>query len=325
MKCFLFCNYFSNPLQYREGEIFMKKLIILFVALVVTLHFSSKAYSGPIRNFIGKKATERSKVDDPEKLLPKGGKLMQDVSYGDDPEQMIDVYLPPGKPKPQIIFMVHGGGWVFGDRKAKKFIENKVKRWVPKGFIVISVGYRLLPKANPLEQADDVAKALAFSQKKAQLWGGEPKQFVLLGHSAGAHLVTLISSSSRWKESLPLEPILGTISLDSAVMNTPELMNQKHPKLYDDAMGSDPKFWELVSPFHQLKAKASPFYIVCSSERKDSCDQGKAFGEKLKSFGGQAELLRVDMSHAELNEKLGEPGMYTHKIEGFLKGLGLDI
>ncbi len=303
----------------------MEKVLMQFVALVVMLSFSSGAYSGPIRNFIGKKMTERSKVDDPEELLPKGGKLLQDISYGDDPEQMLDVYLPPNKPKPQILFMVHGGGWVFGDRKAKKFIENKIKRWVPKGFIVISVGYRLLPKVNPLEQADDVAKALAFSQKKATSWGGEPKQFVLLGHSAGAHLVTLISSSSRWKEGLPLEPILGTISLDSAVMNTPKLMYQKHPKLYDDAMGTDPKFWEQVSPFHQLKAKASPFYIVCSTERKDSCPQGREFAEKLESFGGQGELLRVDMSHAELNEKLGEPGVYTGKVEAFLKGLGLDI
>lgn len=303
----------------------MVKVLMQFVALVVIFYFSSGAYSGPIRNFIGKKMTERSKVDDPEELLPKGGKLLQDISYGDDPEQMLDVYLPPNKRKPQIIFMVHGGAWSLGDRKSKKFIENKVKRWVPKGFIVVSVGYRLLPKANPLEQADDVAKALAFSQRKANAWGGKPKQFVLLGHSAGAHLVSLISASNHWKESLSLEPILGTVSLDSAMMNAPELMNQKHPKFYDEAMGADPKFWEQVSPFHQLKAKASPFFLVCSSERKDSCDQARAFGEKLKSFGGQVELLRVDMSHGELNEKLGEPGVYTGKVEAFLKGLGLDI
>lgn len=102
-------------------------------------------------------------------------------------------------------------------------------------------------------------------------------------------------------------------------------MKQKHAKLYDEALGDDSKFWEAISPWHQLIGKVSPFYMVCSTKRDDSCPQGEALGKKLQAFGGQADLHKVDMSHKQLNEHAGVPGEYTDKIESFLKKLGLKL
>jgi acetyl esterase/lipase len=313
----------------------MKNLSLILFFVMFT-QFLNEAQAISLRAKIGKALTERGKVKNPEELLPKGGKLIQDLAYGSAKLQMMDVYLPAGKPQPQVFFMVHGGGWAIGDRKEKRFLENKVRRWVPKGFIVIACGYRLIPDANPLEQANDVAQALNFAQKKAPEWGADSLQFVLLGHSAGAHLVSLISTAisnpkyavsaeSGAKLFLPFKPMLATISLDSALMNAPELMKQKHAKLYDEALGDDPKFWEAISPWHQLMGKVSPFYMVCSTEREDSCPQGEALEKKLQSFGGQAELNKVDMSHRQVNEQAGIHGEYTDKIESFLKKLGLKL
>ena len=68
-------------------------------------------------------------------------------------------------------------------------------RWVPKGFIFISTNYRMLPKTAPMEQIRDVASALAFAQGKASSWGGDPAGFIIMGHSAGAHLAALLAAS----------------------------------------------------------------------------------------------------------------------------------
>jgi acetyl esterase/lipase len=92
--------------------------------------------------------------------------------------------------------MVHGGAWRLGDKKSQSVVENKVNYWVNKGYIVISTNYKLLPEALVNEQLNDVAKALEFAQAKSASWGGDKTKFIIMGHSAGAHIIALIASSS---------------------------------------------------------------------------------------------------------------------------------
>ena len=67
--------------------------------------------------------------------------------------------------------MVHGGAWRMGDKAASNVVENKVARWVPRGVLFISANYRLLPEADALAQANDVARALARAQEVAARLG----------------------------------------------------------------------------------------------------------------------------------------------------------
>jgi len=78
----------------------------------------------------------------------------------------------------------------------------------------------MLPEARPLEQAEDIKKALVFAQQKAPEWGGSADKFILMGHSAGAHLISLISV----KSSAGIKPWLGTIALDSAAYDVTKIM-----------------------------------------------------------------------------------------------------
>jgi acetyl esterase/lipase len=119
---------------------------------------------------------------------------LRDVAYGSDPAQRMDVYLPPDAKNAPVLLLVHGGAWRIGDKAHGRVVENKVARWVPQGFVVVSVNYRMLPGADPRVQADDVALALATAQRQAPAWGGDPAKFVLMGHSAGAHLVSLLDA-----------------------------------------------------------------------------------------------------------------------------------
>ena len=82
------------------------------------------------------------------------------MAYGNSKKQTPDVYLPDAPKNAPIIIMVHGGAWSIGDKGSSKVVTNKVNRWVSKGAIFVSVNYRLLPEADPLKQAKDVASAI---------------------------------------------------------------------------------------------------------------------------------------------------------------------
>jgi len=244
-----------------------------------------------------------------------------DLAYGPHKDQKIDVYLPADPDNAPVIFMVHGGGWMRGDKTNSRVIDNKVARWVPQGYIFISVNNRLLPDADPLEQAADVGLALAFAQQEAAGWGGDPERFILMGHSAGAHLVSLLAADPAIATVQGAGAWLGTVALDSAAFDVTRIMAARHFRLYDRAFGDDPAFWRQASPLYRLTKAPAPMLLVCSTRRVLPCDQAHAFAEKAKGLGGDVEVLAVDMSHGEINKELGVPGAYTEKVEAFLSRL----
>jgi arylformamidase len=303
-----------------------------FTLALLTTTLVSTAHAGPLRDWLAEHKAERqaaqetSALDDGESsgkaVQVQGMRVLKDVAYGNENEQKMDVYLPAHAAGAPVIFMVHGGAWRIGDKAASQVVKNKVARWVSKGFIFVSVNYRLLPKADPLMQADDVARALAAAQAKAASWGGDPAKFVLMGHSAGAHLVALLSAAPARAQALGARPWLGTVSLDSAAMDVVQVMERDHFRLYDQAFGKDAAYWQASSPLRVLTSSAPPMLLVCSSKRPDKpCDQAKVFAAKAATLGIRAEISEQAMSHKEINQKLGLPGSYTDAVEIFMGSL----
>ncbi|MBN2145369.1 MAG: alpha/beta hydrolase [Candidatus Aureabacteria bacterium] len=288
------------------------------------------AFAGPLRDRIleRRNAHEENEYmeDDADAkgpaYLPAEIRVERDVPYGSDDRQKFDVYHIPGKSKnAPVIFMVHGGAWIIGDKTSRAVVENKVSRWVPIGFVFVSANYPMLPQADPLEQAKNVVRAIAKAQEKAPSWGADPAKFILMGHSAGAHLVSLITTDPLISSRVVSTLWLGTVSLDSAALDIVQIMGSKHFGFYDRAFGSDKKYWESVSPFHTLKNKGQPILLVCSSRRKDSCSQANKFALKAKSLGMKASLLKQDLSHRDVNRTLGKDSPYTRAVESFLSSL----
>ena len=222
--------------------------------------------------------------------------------------------------------MVHGGGWRIGDKAMGRVVQEKVNRWVPKGFILISANYRMLPAAPVSTQARDVQAALVAAQQRASTWGGDSGRFILMGHSAGAHLVALLNARAPQALREGAVPWLGAVALDSAVMNVPAAMRARHPRLYDDAFGSDPAHWAALSPFHQWTAGAPPLQMVCSTQRADQpCTQAEAMARHVRHLGGRAEVLPQPLSHGEINARLGLESPYTRAVEAFMGSLDAEV
>lgn len=279
------------------------------------------AQAGPLRDRMKARMAERleekrieeARPIDLQAILPGSRKLTQ--SYGASPQQAMDVYIPPGVRDAPIIVMVHGGAWKIGDKANTGSVENKLKYWLPKGYVFISVNYRMLPDLAAYEQAQDVAKATQEVFTQSRTWGGSPSKIILMGHSAGAHLVALLSS----KPSMVGQSWAGTVVLDSAVMKVSDTMNQKHPKFYDEAFGNDPAYWNRASPMDQWTPAAVPMMIVCSLRRPDKpCDDARAFSDMVARSGQKMPVLPQDLTHADINRTLGRPGAYTTTVADFI-------
>ncbi|HSW07009.1 alpha/beta hydrolase [Aquabacterium sp.] len=256
--------------------------------------------------------------------LPSGARALMDQRYGPDGAHKLDVYIPNGAKGAPILFMVHGGAWMVGDKAASKVVANKVARWLPKGYIVASVNYRMSRQPKVMDQVDDVARALAFVQSHAADWGGDGARVLVLGHSSGAHLVSLLASDSKLASQQGAKPWLGTVSLDSAAFNVVDIMSSKHYGFYDRVFGKEREFWEQASPYYRLTgALASPMLIVCSARRSDSCPQAQAYAGKASGLGSRVTVLPVDLAHGDVNGQLGTAGDYTTRVETFMRGVGL--
>ena len=276
---------------------------------------------GRLRAFMAQKQATAA-----EAALPAGVQRIADVPYGSDPRQRMDVYVPTGLAasavRAPVIFMVHGGGWRHGDKAMGRVVQEKVARWVPLGFVLISVNYRLLPETPVAEQERDVQAALMAAQQRAPQWGADSGRFILMGHSAGAHLVALLNARAPQALREGAWPWLGTVSLDSAMMNVPARMRAPHLPLYDDAFGTDPAYWVALSPFHQWTPGAPPMQMVCSTQRADDpCQQSDAMALHVRSRGGRAEVLPQDLDHGEINAQLGLDSDYTRAVETFMASL----
>lgn len=293
---------------------------------------SDAPQGGRLRALIAQKQAQAQAA-----TLPTGVQRIADVPYGTDPAQRMDVYVPTSPTtgtnsllasavRAPVIFMVHGGGWRHGDKAMGRVVQEKVNRWVPKGFILISINYRMLPDAPVAVQERDVQAALMAAQQRATTWGGDPGRFILMGHSAGAHLVALLNARAPQALREGAWPWLGTVVLDSAVMNVPAYMRAPHMPLYDDAFGADPAYWRLLSPLHQWTAGAPPVQMVCSTERADQpCHQAEALARHVHSLGGRAEVLPQDLSHGEINAQLGLESPYTRAVEAFMGSLDAEV
>lgn len=295
---------------------------MLFKLIIFLITFSLSAAANALGHPASLAESSHELMDeDGERFAFSGNfKIFKDFAYGSRQGNKFDIYVPNNASQAPVIFLVHGGAWFTGDKAMKNVAENKVKRWVEKGFVVISTNYRLLPEAGPLEQAKDVANAINIAQHLAAQWNADPNKFIVIGHSAGGHLTALIASQPSLSRIFE-KPVLGTVILDSAAMNIPDIMHQEHFKFYDKAFGDQQNHWIQNSPFHVLSSKTSPMLIVCSTHRTDACPQAQQYQAKSQSFGNHVDILEENLSHKEINASLGLNSDYTKAVEKFMASL----
>ncbi len=252
-------------------------------------------------------------------------RVQRNIAYGTDPQQSFDIYLPPRTTAPvAFIAMLHGGGWRRGDSSLPSVWQAKADHWTGRGLGCVSVNTRLLPEADPLQQPQDLARAVAMMQRQGAELGLDGSRMALMGHSAGAHVALLLAASPAIASAAGARAWRGTVALDTAAIDVETLMSGRPARLYREAFGTDPAFWHATSPLAQLTARPEPVLLVCASERRTSCDESRGFAARVAQLGGRAEVLPLPLSHRQINTELGAPGAYTDAVDTFLGSIGIN-
>ncbi|MEO8619122.1 MAG: alpha/beta hydrolase [Sphingomicrobium sp.] len=258
---------------------------------------------------------------DREKAAPNA----REIVYGSDPKQKMDIAGVNGTANAPILFYVHGGGWSIGDKVAGGASKGPWANGL--GWAYASANYRLVPQATVEQQAADLANALAWLRANAAGQGLDPNRIVLMGHSAGAHLVALLGSDTSYLKAagVPLSAIKGVILLDGAGYDIPTQGSAETnivKPMYDEAFGTDPVRQAKLSPTRQAAAPNAENWLILPIERRaDSQAQSRGLASALMTAGAQANVFLVPKeSHASLNKGLGEKGDFaTEKVETFLE------
>lgn len=131
---------------------------------------------------------------DPVPVTPASAQILHET-YGSDPRQSMDIYLPAERSTDQtpLLVYIHGGAWIDGDKseflQIKPLLEEKFQ-----GYAFVALNYRLFDFATGsyriADQEQDIVSAFNHIDSRLDAWSisGE---IVISGASAGGHLALL--------------------------------------------------------------------------------------------------------------------------------------
>lgn len=142
--------------------------------------------------------------------------LKKDISYIKSTEKdeyrkercKLDIYYPANKKDYPTVVWFHGGGLESG----AKDLPDELKE---KGIAVISVNYRLSPKAKNPAYIEDAAEAIAWTFQNIESYGGNNSKIYISGHSAGGYLALIVGLDKTYlqKHDIDADKIKGLLPI----------------------------------------------------------------------------------------------------------------
>jgi len=136
--------------------------------------------------------------------IPPEVRVAREVAFlGEGRAEKADLYSPSGKPgdppRPAVL-VIHGGGWVGGDKSAAREV-NICTVLASHGYVAMSINYRLGPKNNPSaswpQNIRDCKAAVRWLRANAGRLGIAPARIGVIGSSAGGHLASLLGATGN--------------------------------------------------------------------------------------------------------------------------------
>jgi len=220
--------------------------------------------------------------------------------------------------KAPIIIYVHGGGWIKGSR-AK--IYNLDKYATSRGYMLVSIDYRPVPRTNIDGQVNDVVRSINWVRRNISRYGGDPKKIVIMGHSAGSHLVSMVAAKRLGGA------LKGVVANDVQAYDMVAYggMRGSLPYVYAAAFGSNPKNWVKWSPVTHVRqgprGGLPPFMIMYSGsnyERRKVLANG--FAGELRAKGARVSLFDGRRyTHGSIARGIGTSSQVTSAVDRFLR------
>ena len=249
-----------------------------------------------------------------------GFRIVKNIYYAGkvDKYRALDIYIPGCDKKYPVIFFVHGGAWSVGD---KSHHTAKGLYFAKKGYVFVNVNYRLAPDVSYPDFAYDVAQALSWVYNHIGEYCGDNQKIYLMGHSAGGHLVALISYDEKFlnKYGLDASIVKGLILLDGGgydIVNVYESYPVLYSLLFKKAFGEDLNILRDASPIYHLdEVEYVPPTLIIYTNWELTQVSAERLIDKLDSIGASFETFYAQgKTHDTVSRDIGKPGDETTEI-----------
>lgn len=249
-------------------------------------------------------------------------KMKQNIAYGKDPDQKMDMYIPENKVRERDVFIIiHGGGWRGGNKSQLTFFTYSLMEKFPQN-VFVNMNYRLASQtrfAFP-NQTEDVQKVMNYVEKTLKY---KPK-FILLGNSAGGNLS--MQYAYKFDRNKNVKAVVNIVG--PADLNDPGFKNyddysfvEKHlvdPKIVDKNVS----LMDFGSPVYWIdKTTPSTLSFYGLHDTVVPLSQKKILDSALSKNNIYNESYEFNGDHLSWEK---EPNLtfLLHKIEHFLKKTG---
>jgi acetyl esterase/lipase len=238
---------------------------------------------------------------------------LQDIPYGKDPVQKLDVYLPSAQPYDTVIVYLYGGRWRHGDKKTYGgFMGRTLARM---GYTVVMPNYRLYPAVTFPAFIEDAAAAVQWVEREHH-----PRRIILMGHSAGAHIAAVLALDDRYFKALgaPHPRIAGFIGL-AGVYN---------PRAWGGNVAFGTAKPERWNPLDLVTPAAPPMLLIHGRlDRTVAPSQTTQLASAVAAAGGRAEVhMYPIMDHFSILLPFFRPFRYYTPLRRYIRDFiaGLD-
>jgi acetyl esterase/lipase len=231
--------------------------------------------------------------------------VVDDIAYrsGPSPSWRLDMAIPENfgpSPKPAIV-IIHGGGWTAGSRRARPY-RSMLVEYALKGYVTLSVGYRLHGDAPFPASLQDVDCAVRWLRANAARFNVDPDRIGAYGHSAGAHLALMLASSP------PAPPIRSDCEWNAHSSALTSVAAGAPPTILPGRFAEPERY----SPATHASGQMIPVLLISGTEdRIVTVESVDAYVEKLRAAGApDVTYLRVEGSdHGVAYQMHMEPSM----------------
>ncbi|MBG6190855.1 acetyl esterase/lipase [Arthrobacter sp. CAN_A212] len=229
----------------------------------------------------------------------------QRYTYGDDPSQFAELYLPAGERLPGVVVIIHGGYWRsgYGLDLGQPLAEDLVSR----GYVCWNLEYRRVGDGGGWpETFADVGAGIDLLATAAGDHGLDLTVTTALGHSAGGHLAVWAAGRSTLPDGAPgagtpVVPLTGVVS-QSGVLN---LVEAHELGLSDGAvlnlMGvdqvGDPERYRAADPMTAIPLAVPVLALHGEEDSTVPASQSESYVAAALAAGADAELTLIPGDH----------------------------
>ena len=261
--------------------------------------------------------------------------VAKDVPYveGGDPKlQSLDVYGSSEAKDAPVLVYLHGGSLRGGD---KREVAQKPEFFCPRGWLLVSINYRLSPEVQHPDHVVDVAAAVAWVAANIGDYGGDPERIAVVAHSAGALLGGILATDHRRlaAHGLGLKVLRAVVLLDGNMYALDERMRKEGPVMSPEALekvqakfGSAPDGWRDATAMRHVAADKDipPILLIAAGVPREANQvpgqTAKAFLMALSKAGVTAEYyFAPDKTHRAVNEDLTSNDEMSQRAVSFLE------